>query len=122
MIYLSVPHALSIGRQAVPMLAQMIAHLTRGVMPIEVQGDVEWLVNRTSTGWAVTLLNPAGQLKPQQGILPTDYRENRPVTITSKVPITKAYDRLLPTDTMTVEGNKVKCEVLAGGVRVIVLE
>jgi hypothetical protein len=122
LIYLSVPHALSIGKQAVPMVAQLMAHLTRGVMPIEVQGDVEWMVNRTASGWAVTLLNPAGQLKPQQGILPTDYRENRPVTITAKVPIKKAYDRLLPTDVLPVKQNVVQCEVLAGGVRVIVLE
>ena len=39
------------------------------------------MVNRTGTGWIVTLFNPAGQNKPQQGITPTDYRENRTVTI-----------------------------------------
>ena len=46
-------------------------------MPVEVQGEVEWLVNRTPDAWLVTLLNPAGQAKPQHGITPTDYRENR---------------------------------------------
>ena len=121
-IYLSVPHALSIGRQAVPIVARLMAHLTRGVMPIEVEGDVEWMVNRTDKGWAVTLLNPAGQLKPQQGILPTDYRENRPVRIISKLPLKKAYDRLLPTEPLKLEQNTVACEVLAGSVRIVVLE
>jgi len=48
--------------------------------------------------------------------------ENRPVTITAKVPIKKAYDRLLPTDVFPVDKNTMKCEVLAGSVRVIVLE
>src|SRR5207248_1041279 len=71
LIYLSVPHGLSITKQALPVLPRLIAHLSRGLMPIEVDGEVQWLVNRTEKGWAVTLLNPAGQLKPQQGITPT---------------------------------------------------
>jgi hypothetical protein len=119
LIYLSVPHGLGMDRRALPVLARLIAHLTRGLMPIEVRGDIEWLVNRTEKSWAVTLLNPAGQLKPQQGILPTDYRENRAITITSRIPITSARDRLLPSDTLAVKENTVTCEVVAGSVRVI---
>jgi hypothetical protein len=119
LIYLSVPRGLGIDRQAVPVVARLLAHLSRGLMPIEVQGDVEWLVNRTTTGWTVTLLNPAGQVKPQQGILPTDTRENRPVTIKMHVPIKTARDRLLPSDKLEVKDGVVKCEVSAGGVRVI---
>src|SRR5438067_10058382 len=98
LIYLSVPHGLSIGRQAVPVLARLMAHLTRGLMPVEVEGDVQWLVNRTDDGWLVTLLNPAGQAKSQQGITPTDYREDRTVTVRARVPVKSAADRLLSTD------------------------
>src|SRR5947209_2426450 len=54
------------------------------------------LRNRTATGWTVTLLNPAGQLKPQQGILPTDTRENRAITSKARVPIKTARDRPSP--------------------------
>jgi hypothetical protein len=122
LIYLSVPHGLSIAKQAVPALPRLLAHLTRGLMPFEVDGDVEWLVNRTNRGWAITLLNPAGQDKPQQGILPTDFRQNRPVIIRSKVPITVARDRLLLTDPLTVVDNTVSFEVLAGSARIIELE
>jgi hypothetical protein len=122
LIYLSVPHGLSIGKQVVPAVPRLLAHLTRGLMPIEVDGDVQWLVNRTSRGWAVTLLNPAGQDKPQQGIVATDYRQNRPVTIRARVPITVARDRLLLTDPLTVEDGAVSLEVLAGSVRIIELE
>ena len=126
LIYLSVPHGLSIGRQAVPVLARLLAHLTRGLMPVEVEGDVEWLVNRTDKGWLVTLLNPAGQAKPQQGITPTDYRENRKVKLKLRVPVKSAQDRLLPSDALSVtqkEGRaEVSLTVLAGSVRIIELK
>lgn len=121
-IYLSVPRGLSITKHAHPVVPRLIAHLSRGLMPIEVDGDVQWLVNRTKAGWAVTLLNPAGQAKPQQGITPTDYRENRLVTIRGRVPFTSARDQLLPDDPLTVQDNQVQCEVPAGGVRIIRLQ
>jgi hypothetical protein len=122
LIYLSVPHGLGIDGRAIPVVARLFAHLTRGLMPVTVAGDVEWMVNRSETGWLVTLLNPAGQLKPQQGITPTDFRENRPVSIRSLVPIKSARDRLLPDEKLVVEGNTVSCEVSAGGVRIIELQ
>jgi hypothetical protein len=90
-------------------------------MPLEVAGQVEWLVNCTKTGWCVTLLNPAGQDKPQHGITPTDYRKNQQVVIRSHVPITTAKDRLLADDVLKVESGQVQVEVPAGGVRIIEL-
>jgi hypothetical protein len=70
----------------------------------------------------VTLLNPAGQLKPQQGIFPTDSRESRQVTIRSRVPIATARDRLLPDDKLAPQANTLRLEVPAGGVRIIELK
>ena len=122
LIYLSTPHGLTISKQLHPAVPQLLAHLTRGLMPVEVQGEVEWLLNRTAKGWAVTLLNPAGQDKPQQGITPTDYRQNKRVTIKSHLPITSAKDRLLLDDPLKVEQGSVTLEVPAGGVRVVELE
>jgi hypothetical protein len=118
LIYLSLPHGLGINRRAHPVVARLFAHLTRGLMPIEVEGDVEWLVNRTPSGWLVTLLNPAGQPKPQQGIVPTDYRANRAVEIVAQVPIRTARDRLSPDDLQVTRG-RVKLTVPAGGVRIV---
>jgi hypothetical protein len=122
LIYLAVPHGLTITRNIHSVVPRLFAHLTRGLMPLEVRGDVQWLVNRTNTGWMVTLLNPAGQAKPQHGITPTDYRENRMVTISARVPIAMARDRLLPDDAIAVKENRVTLEVPAGGVRVIELK
>jgi hypothetical protein len=121
LVYLSVPRGLGIDRSAIPAVAQLFAHLTRGQLPIEVEGDVNWLLNKNARGWMITLLNPAGQAKPQQGITPTDYRENRQVTIRGKVPFTSAVDRLLPSDKFVVKENTVTLEVPAGGVRIVEL-
>jgi hypothetical protein len=122
LIYLSLPRGMGIDQMAHPVLPHLFAHLTRGLMPVEVRGDVNWLVNRTPTGWLVTLLNPAGQDKPQQGITPTDYRQNRRVSIISRVPVTIARDRLLPDDSLRVNAGTVKLEVPAGGVRTVELK
>lgn len=122
LIFWTVPRGLSIGGQSHPILARLIAHLSRGLMPIEVEGDVQWLLNRTNAGWAVTLINPAGQQKPQQGITPTDFRENRTVRIRSKVPIGSAMDLLLPSDSLDIRDGTIECEVPAGGVRIIRLK
>ena len=122
LIYLSVPHGLGIARQAVPAVARLLAHLTRGLMPVEVDGDVEWLVSRSASGWLVTLLNPAGQQKTQQGISPTDFRANRSVVLRSHVPIGSARDWLFPDEKLLVEDNTVRCEVPAGSVRIVELK
>jgi hypothetical protein len=125
LIYLSVPHGLAVGKQAVPVVARLMAHLSRGLMPIEVRGDVERLVNRNQSGWVVTLMNPAGQAKPQQGITPTDYRENRTVTLRCAVPVSSATDWLFPDERLSIKpvDNHWDLEVTvpAGGVRIIEL-
>jgi hypothetical protein len=120
LVYISVPHGLTVGKQIMPVIARLMVHLTSDLMPVEVQGDVNWMVNRTDAGWVVTLMNPEGQTKPQQGILPTDYRENRDVRIVVKDGnVTSAVDKLLPTDVLAVEQNTVRCEVVAGGLRIV---
>lgn len=63
MVYLSAPYGLGIDRRAVPVVARLMAHLTRRLMPVEVRGDVEWMLNRTEPGWLITLLNPAGGVR-----------------------------------------------------------
>lgn len=122
LVFLSVPRGLGIDRRATPLVARLFAHLTRGLMPVEVEGEVEWLVNRAANSWLVTLLNPAGAEKPQQGITPTDYRQNKSVVVKSRVPISSAHDRLLTTDRLTVRDNRVELTVQAGAVRIIELK
>jgi hypothetical protein len=93
------------------------------LMPSSVEGDVEWMVNRTETGWIVTLLNPAGQAKPQHGITPTDFRQNRAVSIRSRRALKSAADWLLSRG--AADGSVGRTKVFltsrlpAGGVRIV---
>ena len=121
LVFLSVPYALGIDKQVVPLAARLFLHLTRDLMPVEVDGDVQWLVNRSKAGWLVTLINSAGVHKPQQGIIPTDFRENRTVRIRAHSPITSARDRLLDSDLFIVTDNAVSVMVPAGAVRIMEL-
>jgi hypothetical protein len=122
LIVLSVPRGLGIDKTAHPVLARLLAHLTSGQTPVAVYGDVEWMLNRTKTGWLVTLFNPAGQSKPQQGITPTDYRENRTVTIRTSRPMASASDWLSPEERLAVKDGALTLTVLAGSVRVVELK
>jgi hypothetical protein len=122
LIVLAVPRGLGIDRSAHPVLPRLLARLTSGLTPVDVRGDVEWMLNRTATGWIVTLFNAAGQSKPQQGITPTDYRENRVVTIRTSRPIATASDWLFPEETLTVKDGELKLTVQAGSVRVVELK
>jgi hypothetical protein len=121
LIYLSVPYGLGLDRTAMPIVARLFAHLTRGLMPVEVDGEVEWSVNKTNDGWLVTLLNPAGELKPQQGLVPTDFNATRTVTIRSQMPLKTARDRLQGSESLVLNGNTASGGVPAGGVRSIEL-
>jgi hypothetical protein len=120
-IVLSIPRGLGIDKSAHPVLAHLLADLTAGLTPVTVRGDVEWMLNRTKDGWLVTLFNPAGQSKPQQGITPTDYRENRAVTIRTTRPVASASDWLFPEEALAVKDGELTLTVLAGSVRVVEL-
>ncbi|MHB0937990.1 MAG: hypothetical protein ACYDCO_21925 [Armatimonadota bacterium] len=121
LIVLSVPHGLGINKEAVPVVPRLLAHLSRDLMPVEVEGNVEWLLNQRKDGWTVTLINPAGEQKPQHGMFPTDYTQNKTVTIRAKVPVKAAADVLMPEDTLVVKDNTVTVTVQAGSVRIIEL-
>lgn len=121
LIYLSVPYGMTVSRETMPVVPLLLAHLRQGLLPVEVEGDVQWSLNRTRAGWMVTLINPYGQHKPQQGMTPTDFRENREVAIRVGPTVVRAVDRLLPSESLTVSEGCVRLTVPAGEVRVIEL-
>ncbi|HZK79413.1 MAG TPA: hypothetical protein VFC46_00055, partial [Humisphaera sp.] len=82
LIMIGIPMGLGIDERPSPVLALVMRHLTQGLMPISVTGDVEWTVNRLDDGgWVVSLLNNRGVIKPQHGVLPTDYHEAQTVKL-----------------------------------------
>jgi hypothetical protein len=62
-------------------VAHLLVHLAAGATPIQVAGDVEYMVNRNSTGWVVTLFNDNGVFKPQQGLAQVDRSASVEVTL-----------------------------------------
>src|SRR5262249_41603629 len=79
LVFLSIPRGLGIDGAAVPLVGLLLANARQGLLPLEVEGEVEWLLNRTDKGWLVALFNPAGSNKPQHGVQPTDYAQKRSV-------------------------------------------
>ncbi|HZT43210.1 MAG TPA: hypothetical protein VFA07_13655 [Chthonomonadaceae bacterium] len=124
-ISIGVPLGLGIDERPVPLMSLLMRSLTEGLVPVRVTGDVEWVLNRLDDGgWLVTLLNNRGILKPEHGILPTDYHQAMSVTL--QVPFTVRDSAEWVTETPVSwqpesHGAVTTLTVPAGAVRMIVL-
>lgn len=115
----ALPDWLGIDERMTPFAAHMLAHVFADATPVKVDGDVEYLVNRTSSGWVVTLVNNGGVFKPQQGLAQVD----RTAHVTVKIGLRSGKiqgatdwinDRALNPENLTVA-------VAPGGVAVVEL-
>jgi hypothetical protein len=80
-IFCAVPDLLGEDERITPLAAHLLAHLVADATPIKVSGDAEYLINRTDTGWVVTLFNNNGVFKPQQGLAQVDRNASTTATI-----------------------------------------
>jgi hypothetical protein len=71
-IFCSLPDLLGEDERLTPFVAHLLAHLGADATPVQVRGEVEYLVNRNERGWVVTLINNKGVFKPQQGLAQVD--------------------------------------------------
>ena len=81
LIFVAVPDLLGEDERLTPFAAHLLVHLATGATPVKVDGDVEYLVNRNSRGWVVTLFNDSGVFKPQQGLAEVDRQAVVAVTL-----------------------------------------
>jgi hypothetical protein len=72
LVFVALPDLLGEDERITPFAAHLLAHLFSYATPIKVDGDVEYLINRTDHGWVVTLFNDNGVFKPQQGLAQFD--------------------------------------------------
>lgn len=77
----ALPDWLGADERMTPFAAHLLAHVFADATPVKVNGDVEYLINRTANGWVVTLINNNGVFKPQQGLAQVDRRAYVTVTI-----------------------------------------
>lgn len=78
-VYVAVPDLLGLDERLAPAAAHTLTHLLADATPVSVRGDVEYLINRNSRGWVVTLINNRGVYKPQQGLAQVNRAESRDV-------------------------------------------
>ncbi|HEV8605030.1 MAG TPA: hypothetical protein VGQ99_06670 [Tepidisphaeraceae bacterium] len=124
-VWVSVPLGLGIDQRPVPVLGLLMQRLVKGLLPVKVSGEVEWVLNKLDdSGWAVTLLNNRGVIKPQHGVLPTEHGERISVVVTTAVSVTKATEWIAGSDVQVKQDgarSQVTVEVPAGGVRIVEL-
>ena len=82
LIFVAVPDLLGEDERMVPLAAHVLAHVFSNATPVKVSGDVEYLINRNTNGWVVTLLNNNGVFKTQQGMAQVDRTAQVTATIT----------------------------------------
>jgi hypothetical protein len=71
-VFSALPDLLGEDERITPFAAHMLAHVFADAAPVKVIGDVEYLINRNTNGWVVTLINNNGIYKPQQGMAQVD--------------------------------------------------
>jgi hypothetical protein len=84
LIFVALPDLLGEDERLTPFAAHLLAHLTVGATPLEVRGEVQYLVNRTHGGWVLTLINNKGVSKPQQGLAEVDRSQSVEVVLSLK--------------------------------------
>jgi len=91
-IFSALPDLLGEDERITPFAAHMLTHIFAGALPIEVRGDVEYLLNRTASGWLVTIFNNNGVYKPQQGLARVDHSAVVVATVNAPTTIHRATD------------------------------
>jgi hypothetical protein len=118
-IFSALPDLLGEDERVTPFAAHMLAHVFAEATPVKVTGDVEYLINRTKSGWVVTLINNNGVFKPPQGMAQVDRNGKVTARLTvSGLNIQSAVDWV--TDkTLAVSGSAVTIELAPGGVAIV---
>jgi hypothetical protein len=88
-IFSALPDLLGEDERITPFAAHMLAHVFANATPLAVSGDVEYLINKNTNGWVVTLINNNGVFKPQQGLAQVD----RNASVTATINLTGQHIR-----------------------------
>jgi hypothetical protein len=98
----------------------MLEHVFVGSTRVRVTGDVEYLINRNSRGWVVTLINNNGVYKPQQGMAQVDRTAKVTATISELGGFLSAQEWITEKK-LNIERNSVSIELNPGGIAIVEL-
>jgi hypothetical protein len=100
----------------------MLAHVFADATPVQVRGNVEYLINRTDNGWLVTLLNNNGVYKPQQGMAQVDRDAYVNVAISLRGEKIQRASDWISDAALKVDANNVNLHVAPGAIAVVELK
>jgi hypothetical protein len=100
----------------------MLAHVFSGVSPVRVSGDVEYLINRNSNGWVVTLFNNNGVNKPQQGMATVDRNAVVMATISLTGQRIRSASDWIGDRALETNSDSVSIKLAPGGIAVVELK
>jgi len=125
-VFVALPDLLGEDERLTPFVAHLLAHLAGEATPVKVDGDVEYMINRTARGWVVTLFNDNGVFKPQQGLAEVDRSASVNATLSLRgAPIFNAMDwtsdRTLTVKQQAGSLDSVSLNIAAGGIAVVEL-
>jgi hypothetical protein len=120
------PDLLGEDERLTPFVAHLLAHLAADATPVKVEGDVEYLINRTPRGWVVTLFNDNGVFKPQQGMSQVDRSANVNATVSLRGATISSATEWTSEQTLKVKkqagsSDSVSLNIAAGGIAVVEL-
>ena len=120
LVFVPVPLGLGSDERPLPVLALLMRRLTENLVPLQVQGDVEWILNRLDDGgWLVALFNNRGVIKPQHGVLPTDERQALDVELLIPWQVRSSAEWITEQNVIWDKGGRTKIHMPAGAVRFV---
>jgi hypothetical protein len=108
-------------REFMSSLRETLEGLVESHLPVNVEGDVEYLVNRTSEGWLVGLVNSYGVTKGRMTPVSLDATQTRDVRIALRDGGIRAASEWVEGDMLRVENGVVTLTVPPGETRIVQL-
>jgi hypothetical protein len=121
-VFAAVADLLGVDERVTPFAAHMLAHVFADATPVTVRGDVEYLINRTSAGWVVTLLNNNGVYKTQQGMAQVDRNAYVDVSLSLRGEKIVSATDWISDAVVNVQSDQTTVRLAPGGVAVVELK
>ena len=120
-VFVALPDLLGVDERVTPFAAHMLAHVFADATPVQVRGDVEYLINRSDNGWVVTLLNNNGVYKTQQGMAQVDRNAYVDVSLSLRGEKILSANEWTSDTALKFEANNLAVRLAPGGVAVVEL-
>jgi hypothetical protein len=125
-VFVALPDLLGEDERMTPFAAHLLAHLASEATSIHVEGDVEYMINRTAHGWVVTIFNDNGVFKQQQGMAQVDRSASVNATISLRGAAILNASEWTSDRTLTVKKqpgalDSVTLNIASGGIAVVEL-